>query len=146
MILEFFFPRSWLGRSTLSSGDQRVDSIDWRQLDQMARFIPQHSYVCACAQHHTPSITRMRVRWRCSEKALAVAQVVERGGSWCKLWDTTLHLGTRYTTGLQALSKVLAHHCHGSKPCPLCDKNMLDSSIIAHLLSNHLDKLGFTIH
>ena len=79
---------------------------------------------------------------RCSEKAPAVAQVVECGGSWCKLWDTTLHLGTRHTTGLQALSKVLAHHGHGSKPCPLCDKNMLDSSIIAHLLSDHLDKLG----
>ena len=69
-------------------------------------------------------------------------QVVERGGSWCKLRDTTLHLGTRHTTGLQAFSKVLAHHDHGSKPCPLCDKNMLDSSIIAHLLSDHLDKFG----
>ena len=76
---------------------------------------------------------------RCLEKAPAVAQVVKHGGSWCKLWDTTLHLGTRHTTGFQALSKVLAHHGHA---CSLCDKNMFNSNVIAHLLSDHLDRLG----
>lgn len=83
---------------------------------------------------------------KCSVKAPAIADVIKCGGSWCKLWDSTLHMGTRHTTGLQALSRVLAHHGRGSKPCPLCNKNNLDTSVIAHFLKEHLNILGLQSH
>ena len=40
---------------------------------------------------------------KCVDRAHLIAEVVNRGGSWIKLWDATLHLGTCHTDGLQAL-------------------------------------------
>ena len=37
------------------------------------------------------------------------------------LWDSAHHLGTKHLKGLQNLTRLLAHHGQGSKPCPLCD-------------------------
>ena len=38
---------------------------------------------------------------------------------------------------------MLAHHGHGSKPCPLCDENNLDPNPIEHLLRVHQHEIGF---
>ena len=59
-----------------------------------------------------------------------------------RLWGAALHLGTRHTEGLQALSRMLAHHGRGSKPCPLCDGSTLDPNPIGHLLREHRQELG----
>ena len=69
---------------------------------------------------------RVRQLEKCTERAPLIAEVVCRGGSWMRLWDAALHLGTRHTDGLQALSRMLAHHGRGSKPCPLCNGSTLD--------------------
>ena len=37
---------------------------------------------------------------------------------------------------------MLAHHGHGSKPCPLCDENNLDPNPIEHLLRVHQHEIG----
>ena len=71
---------------------------------------------------------------KCRERASLIVEVVNKGGSWARPWDSALHLGTRHTDGLKALSRMLAHHGHGSKPCPLCDENILASNPIGHLL------------
>ena len=46
----------------------------------------------------------------------------------------------RHTDGLKALSRMLAHHGHGSKPYPLCEVNNLDP--IGHLLRVRQYKIG----
>ena len=71
---------------------------------------------------------------KCRERASLIVEVVNKGGSWARPWDSALHLCTRHTDGLKALSRMLAHHGHGSKPCPLCDKNILASNPIRRLL------------
>ena len=43
---------------------------------------------------------------------------------------------------LKALSRMLAHHGHGSKLCPLCDENNLDPNPIEHLLGVHQYEIG----
>ena len=55
---------------------------------------------------------------KCALKAPLIAQVVTAGGSWPKLWDSARHLGTKH---LISLTRLMAHHGQGSKPCPLCD-------------------------
>ena len=80
---------------------------------------------------------RVRNLERCAERAPLIAEVVNRGRNWSRLWDATLHLGTRHTDGLQALSKMLAHHGRGVKPCPLCHPNP-----IGHLLTRYRQELG----
>ena len=37
-----------------------------------------------------------------------------------KVMDSTRHLGTKHLRGLQNLTRLMAHHGQGSKPCPLC--------------------------
>ena len=74
---------------------------------------------------------------KCRGRAPVIVAVVNKRGSWDRLWDSALHLGTQYTDGPKALSRMLAHHGHGSKPCPLCDKNNLDPNPIGHLLRGH---------
>jgi hypothetical protein len=59
-----------------------------------------------------------------------------------RLRDAVLHLRTRHTAGLQALSRMLAHHGRGSKPCPLCDSNTLAPHPIGHLLAGHQREMG----
>ena len=56
--------------------------------------------------------------------------------------DSALHLGTRHTEGLKALSKMLAHHGDWWKPCPLCDENNLDPNPIGYLLRVHQHEIG----
>ena len=65
-----------------------------------------------------------------------IVVVVNKGD---RLWDYALHLGTRHTDGLKALSRMLAHHSHGSKPILLCDENNLDPNPIGLLDPNQLD-------
>ena len=67
---------------------------------------------------------------------------MKQGGSWIKLWDAALDLGTRQTEGLQALSRMLAHHQRGSKSYLLCEESNLDLKPIDHLLKVHLHDLG----
>ena len=64
-----------------------------------------------------------------------IVEVVNKGD---RLWDYALHLGTRHTDGLKALSRMLAHHSHGSKPILLCDNN-LDPNPTGQLDPNQLD-------
>ena len=54
-----------------------------------------------------------RLVLKCSTKSPFIAGVVERGGSWPKLWDLTLHLGSRHTIGLRNLSRLMSHHGGG---------------------------------
>ena len=79
---------------------------------------------------------------KCKERALLKVEVVNKGGSWARLWDSALHLGTRHIDGLKALLRMLAHHGHGSKPCPLCDEINLDPNPIGHLLRVHQHEIG----
>ena len=79
---------------------------------------------------------------KCRERAPLIVEVVNKGGSWARLWDSALHLGTRHTDGLKALSRMLAHHGHGSKLRPLCDENNLAPNPIRHLLRVHQHEIG----
>ena len=68
---------------------------------------------------------------RCVEKAPYIAEITSRGGSWTKIWDSALHLGSKHLRGLQNLARLMAHHGNGIKhvpcvrwkemiSCPLC--------------------------
>ena len=50
------------------------------------------------------SVDAERCLDRCLIKAPPIAEVIKQDGIWSKLWDASLHLGTRHTSGLQALS------------------------------------------
>ena len=54
------------------------------------------------------------------------------------------YIGTRHCKGLQALTRLLVHHGHGVKPCPLCDENELNVTLIDDILMNHQQDLGVT--
>ena len=41
---------------------------------------------------------------------LHLVEVVKREGSWPALWDVALDLGSRHTTFIQYLTKILSHH------------------------------------
>ena len=73
----------------------------------------------------------------CFSKAPLIAKVVRDGGSWPALWDSVRHLGSRHTIGLQNLTRMLAHHGRGSKPCPLCDQLLSGGSLTDHVLTLH---------
>ena len=80
---------------------------------------------------------------KCRERAPLIVEVVNKEGvGWARLWDSALHLGTQHTDGLKALSWMLAHHSHGSKPCPLCDESNLHPNPIGHLLRVHQYEIG----
>ena len=79
---------------------------------------------------------------KCKERAPLIVEVVNKGGSWARVLDSALHLGTWHTDGLKALSRMLAHHGHGSKPCPLCDKINLDPNPIGNLMRVHQHEIG----
>ena len=51
---------------------------------------------------------------KCSNKSRYIAGVVNRGGNWPKLWDSALHLGSRHTSGLCNLSRLMGHHGRGT--------------------------------
>jgi len=71
-----------------------------------------------------------------------IAQVVKAGGSWPKWWDRAHHLGTKHLKGLQNLTRLMAHHSQGSKPCPLCDAPT--HPLIEHVLTQHHSDLGLS--
>jgi len=73
--------------------------------------------------------------WKGVLKAPLIAQVVKAGGSWPKLWDSAHHLDTKHLKGLQNLTRLMAHHGQGSKPCPLCDAPT--HPLIEHVLAQH---------
>jgi len=80
---------------------------------------------------------------KCRKRAPLIVEVVKKGESWARLyWILHYDLGTRHTDGLKALSRMLAHHGHGSKPCSLCDKNNLVPNLIGHLLRVHQHEIG----
>ena len=61
-----------------------------------------------------------------------------------------MHLGSRHTGGLQAVSRIMAHHDRGTKPCPLCEESDLEESLMDHnnILIKHrvdLGQLGSTV-
>ena len=62
----------------------------------------------------TRKIDKDNILKRCILKAPLIAQVVTAGGSWPKLWDTALHLGSKHLQGLQNLTRLMAHHGRGS--------------------------------
>ena len=82
-------------------------------------------------------IDRNKLVQKCSSKSPSIAGVVDRGGSWPKLWDSALHLGSRHTIGLQNLSRLMSHHGRGQHPCPLCDLKDPLTPVIDHFLSKH---------
>jgi len=79
---------------------------------------------------------------KCSGTSPCVADITIEGGSWPKLWDTALHLGSRHTIGLRNLARLMAHHGRGLHPCPLCDEHDLPMSVIEHVICNHHRDLG----
>ena len=87
-------------------------------------------------------IDKDHVLEKCVLKAPLIAQVVSAGGSWPKLWDAALHLGSKHLQGLQNLTKLMAHHGRGSKPCPLCDASTLP--LLDHVLNQHHNDLGLS--
>ena len=67
---------------------------------------------------------------KCHKKSPAIANIINRGGCWPKLWDIALHLGPRHITGLRNLSRLMAHHGHGQQPCPLCSEQTSESQLL----------------
>ena len=78
---------------------------------------------------------------KCTAKSPLIAEIPKQGGSWPALWDTVRHLGSRHTVGLQHISRMLAHHGRGSKPCPLCNDQLSGSSLSDHVIMLHKEKI-----
>ena len=57
--------------------------------------------------------------------------------SWMKIWDVTLDKGPRGTKSMLALLFEITKPAFGSKPCPYCDMEELDSSPFHHLMETH---------
>ena len=87
-------------------------------------------------------IDKKKLVEKCHEKSSAIASIINRGGCWPKLWDIALHLGSRHTTGLRNLSRLMAHHGHGQQPCPLCSEQNFGISVIDHIMCVHHQELG----
>ena len=86
------------------------------------------NFVSKCVIRKTiRGIDREGLVLKCSTKSPFIGGVVKRGGSWPKLWDSTLHLGSRHTIGLQNLSRLMSHHRRGQHPCPLCHLKVLET-------------------
>jgi len=82
---------------------------------------------------------------KCRERALLIVEVVNKGGSWARLWDSicTASGYTAYRWDQGPLKDAgTSHHIHGSKRCPLCDENNLDANSIGHLLRVHQHEIG----
>ena len=59
-----------------------------------------------------------------------------------RLWDTPVDLGLRYTRGLQVMSRLITSHGQGRKPCPLCDQVNVATSVLEHMLEQHMNRLN----
>ena len=77
----------------------------------------------------------------CEGKARQIAAVARNGG-WLRLWDTALDLALRHTRGLQVMSRLISSHGRGRKPCPLCDQVNLSTSVLEHMLEQHMNRLN----
>ena len=53
----------------------------------------------------------------------------------------TLDLELRHTRGLQVMSRLISSHSRGRKTCPLCDQVNLATSVLEHVLEQHMDRL-----
>ena len=82
---------------------------------------------------------------RSLEKAPLVADI-ETSVGWTKLWDAAPDLGKKHTRGLQALSRVIGHHGHGVKPCPMCDVPGPLAYLLDHVLKDHWEILELGNH
>ena len=77
------------------------------------------------------------------EKAPYIAEITSQGGSWTKIWDSALHLGSKHLRGLQNLARLMAHHGNGIKLCPLCEmEDDIISPLLDHVLSSHHIEIG----
>ena len=85
------------------------------------------------------SLDRDSLLVRCEGKSKLIAEV-GKGIGWARLWDSVMDLGVHHIRGLQALSRILSSHGHGTKPCPLCDIMDLDGELLSHILERHLQK------
>ena len=55
-----------------------------------------------------------------------------------------LDLRLQHTRGLQVISKrMMSHHGRGRKPCPLCEENDLNLSVLEHVFDAHRDRIRF---
>ena len=59
--------------------------------------------------------------------------------SWSKLWDLALNDGPKCVNALRAFVHIISYLSHSNRACPICDVNGLDSSLLAHVLSSHVD-------
>ena len=73
-------------------------------------------------------IDKEKLVLKCHKKQQTIANVTSSGGSWSKLWDAVLDLGSRHTSGLQNLSQLMAHHGRGRNLCSLCELGLIFSS------------------
>ena len=115
---------------------------NWSVLGGLGIFTPIIAITRLLSKRVVKQADKVSKLEKCRERAPLIVGVVDKGESWARLWDSALHLGTRHTDGLKALSRMLAHHGHGSKPCPLCDENNLAPNPIGHLLRVHQHEIG----
>jgi len=59
--------------------------------------------------------------------------------SWSKLWDVALNDGPKCVNALRAFVRIISYPSLSNKACLVCDIDSLDSSLLAHILSTHLD-------
>ena len=64
---------------------------------------------------------------------------IARMVSWSKLWDLALNDGPKCVNALRAFVRIISYPSHSNRACPICDINGLDSSLLAHILSSHVD-------
>ena len=59
-----------------------------------------------------------------------------------RLWDTALDLGLWHTRAMQLMSRLISSHGRRSKPCPLCDRVNLATSVLEYVLEQHMNRLN----
>ena len=91
-------------------------------------------------------IDKEKLVLKCHKKSPTIANVTSSSESWSKLWDTVLHLGSRYTSSLRNLSRLMTHHGRGRNPCPLCDEKDLEMSVVDHTSYVHHQELGLNFN
>ena len=59
-----------------------------------------------------------------------------------RLWDTAFDLGLQHTRAMQLMSKLISSHGQRRKPCILCNQVNLATSVLEHLLEQHINTLN----
>jgi len=93
-------------------------------------------YVRDIKKHILEKDKKMTLATR-NTKAPLIADVSGQGGVWPAVWDSARHLGSRHMASLQSLTHILAHHGRGSSPCPQCDTDLSNTTLIDHVLQSH---------